>query len=108
KAARWAGIGNVVIVDFGQTRVADGQYRCRIVDVWGEEFLHWRLQTGRGDAMGVSTPVVGWNKCELKQFLEAVGIRCRGEVTIDLDLMIGRELGVRVNDGVFSYFRLGG
>ena len=73
----------------------------------GGEFLSWRLKSTDGVEMTVRTNVVGWNLLELKAFLEALGVDCRDVVRIDLDELVGRELMVIVNGGVFRYGRLG-
>ena len=99
----------VIAVDFGERRVPNGVYRCRVsAAVSDSRRIDWRMRAIEGPCheLRFSTAADDHDD-ELAALLRALGIaiRCK-RLSIDLEELVGRELIIFVDDGWFDYFKL--
>ena len=99
----------VIAVDFGERRMPNGEYRCRISAVENDgQRIAWRMQAMNGPCHELQfSTAIDVHDGELAELLEALGMNARrSKVTIDLSELVGRELIIFVQDGWFDYFKL--
>jgi hypothetical protein len=99
----------VIAVDFGNRRIPNGEYQCRISAAENDgRRIEWRMQTIDGPCHELRfSTATDHHDDELAVLLEALGVEVRRrKVTIDLGELVGRELIIFVDDGWFDYFKL--
>jgi hypothetical protein len=99
----------VIAVDFGERRIPNGEYRCRISAAESDgRRIEWRMQAIDGPCHELRFSTATDDRDgELAELLEALGMNARrSKVTIDLSELVGRELIIFVQDGWFEYFKL--
>jgi hypothetical protein len=98
----------VIAVDFGERRIPNGEYRCRISALESDgQRIAWRMQAIDGPCHELRFSTATDDRGELAELLEALGMNARhSKVTIDLNELVGRELIIFVQDGWFDYFKL--
>jgi hypothetical protein len=98
----------VIAVDFGERRIPNGEYRCRIsAAVSDGRRIEWRMQAIDGPCHELRFSTATDDRDgELAELLEALGLEVRrSSGTIDLGKLVGRELIIFVDDGWFEYFK---
>ena len=98
----------VIAVDFGERRIPNGEYRCRILAAESDgRRIEWRMQAIDGPCHELRFSTATDDRDgELAELLEALGMEVRrSEGTVDLGELVGRELIIFVDDGWFEYLK---
>lgn len=98
----------VIAVDFGERRIPNGEYRCRISAAESDgRRIEWRMQAIDGPCHELQFSTATDDRDgELAELLEALGMEVRrSKGTVDLGELVGRELIIFVDDGWFEYLK---
>ena len=98
----------VIAVDFGERRIPNGEYRCRILAAESDgQRIEWRMQAIDGPCHELRFSTATDDRDgELAELLEALGMEVRSSKgKVDLGELVGRELIIFVEDGWFEYFK---
>jgi hypothetical protein len=98
----------VIAVDFGERRIPNGEYRCRILAAESDgRRIEWRMHAIDGPCHELRfSTAMDDRDGELAELLEALGMEIRrSKGRVDLGELVGRELIIFVEDGWFEYFK---